>query len=725
MSTQPWYRRTLRWGQTNITEIDPTRYDIAWWREYWRRTHVQGVIINAGGIVAYYPSELPLTHHAAHLAGRDLFGELVEAARQQGLTVLARMDSNRVHEPFHVEHKDWLAVQADGAPYMIGDMYVTCVDGPYYEEYLPQVLTEIATRYRPDGFTDNSYSGLESDRISYSVHSRRRFRRDTGLALPAAPDWDDPVYRQWLRWSYRRRMQIWDLNNRVTRQAGGPDCWWIGMTGGGIPDQCRRLRDYQSICERTPIIMLDSQARRGGGGFEQNGEAGKLIHGLLGWDKLIPESTAMYEHAASAFRVASKHPVEARYWALEGFAGGIQPWWHHIGAYHEDRRQYTTAEALFTWHRDNEAYLVNREPVATVGMGWSQDNVHFFGRDDAATRFSQPWAGVRGALIQGRIPYLPVHLDHVERDGGRLRVLVLANVGGMSDRQCAAVRAFVAAGGSLVTTAETSLYDEDGQRRDDFALADLLGVHHLGGFHGHHHRLTQDWSDWRQHSYLRLQPSVRKGVYGPSAGDEPEPGRRHEILAGFEQTDILPFGGRLELVAADADAAVLATMVPQFPIFPPETSWMAHPNSRLPAMVLREHPAGGRIVYFAADVDRLAGRENLSDHKRLLDNAVRWAAAGDIPLRVHGRGKLDCHLYRQDAGLILHLVNLTATAERPVTEVISVGPVTVELDAALLANPSGEVRRLVAGDRLTADRRDGVLSIRLDRIDDHEVLVVT
>jgi hypothetical protein len=29
----PWYRRTLRWGQTNITEIDPARYDIAWWRE--------------------------------------------------------------------------------------------------------------------------------------------------------------------------------------------------------------------------------------------------------------------------------------------------------------------------------------------------------------------------------------------------------------------------------------------------------------------------------------------------------------------------------------------------------------------------------------------------------------------------------------------------------------------------------------------------------------------
>jgi len=56
---EPWYRRTLRWGQTNIAEIDPQRYDIAWWRRFWQRTQTQGVVINAGGIVAYYPSKFP------------------------------------------------------------------------------------------------------------------------------------------------------------------------------------------------------------------------------------------------------------------------------------------------------------------------------------------------------------------------------------------------------------------------------------------------------------------------------------------------------------------------------------------------------------------------------------------------------------------------------------------------------------------------------------------
>src|SRR5215472_6051285 len=99
-ASEPWYRRSCRWGQTNITEKDPLRYDIAWWRDYWKRTQVQGVIINAGGIVAYYPSRYPLHHRAEFLGDRDLYGELCSAAHADGLAVLARIDSNRVAEDF-------------------------------------------------------------------------------------------------------------------------------------------------------------------------------------------------------------------------------------------------------------------------------------------------------------------------------------------------------------------------------------------------------------------------------------------------------------------------------------------------------------------------------------------------------------------------------------------------------------------------------------------------
>ncbi len=723
----PWYGRITRWGQTNITEIDPTRYDIDFWREHWRRTRTQGVILNAGGIVAYYrPSLFPLTWYAEHLGSRDLFGELVEAARKDGLAVFARMDSNRVHEPFFVEHPDWMAVDAQGKPYMIGGLYVTCIDSPYYEEYLPAVLKEIAQRYHPDGFTDNSWTGGDRSHISYSVHSRRRFRDASGMDLPKKPDWGDQAYRKWIKWSYARRLEVWEINNRATREAGGKDCIWVGMTGGDMAGEGSRFRDYKGICERTPLIMLDSQSRQHAGGFAQNGETGKMIHGLLGWDSLVPESMAMYEHSHLPFRVASKSAPEARMWALEGFAGGIQPWWHHIGAYHEDRRQYSTAEPLFGWHAANDQFLVGRRPVASVGVVWSQDDIDFYGRDDAQALWRQPWMGVTRAMIRARIPYLPVHADHIARDASGLQVLVLANVGGLSDSQCAQIRRFVEAGGSVVATGETSLYDEWGERRPDFALADLLGVRNLGAFHGHHHRLQASWDDWVQHTYLRLTPELRAGVYGPHVSSEPAAkGARHPLLAGLEETDIVPFGGRLEVVEAAADAQVAATYVPPFPIFPPELSWMRNPKSTLPALVAREHPSGGRIVYMAADLDRCFGRDTLPDHALLIANAIRWAAKDSIPLRVEGRGLLDCHLYTQGPRLILHVLNLTATETKPLHELIPVGPTKISLRWAGKAAPAA--RLLVPGASsapVQAALRDGWAELTIDSIEDHQVVVM-
>src|SRR5258708_30634858 len=58
-SRLPWYRRTYLWGQPNITQKDPVRYDIGRWRDYWKRNPVQGVIFNAPGIAPHPPHPFP------------------------------------------------------------------------------------------------------------------------------------------------------------------------------------------------------------------------------------------------------------------------------------------------------------------------------------------------------------------------------------------------------------------------------------------------------------------------------------------------------------------------------------------------------------------------------------------------------------------------------------------------------------------------------------------
>lgn len=113
-SVAPWFKTAVRWGQTNIVEIDPLNYDIDWWRQHWKNTKVQGVVINGGGIVCYYPSKVPYHRRAEFLGDRDLLGELTAAAHEDGLAVFARMDANRADQEFYDAHPDWFAHDVNG-----------------------------------------------------------------------------------------------------------------------------------------------------------------------------------------------------------------------------------------------------------------------------------------------------------------------------------------------------------------------------------------------------------------------------------------------------------------------------------------------------------------------------------------------------------------------------------------------------------------------------------
>jgi hypothetical protein len=698
----PWYRRTYRWGQTNITEADPAGYNTEWWREHWRRTRVQGVIVNAGGIVAYYPAADPLQHRAETLGGRDLLGEIVTAAHKDGLVVMARMDSNRAHEPMFRAHPDWFAMNSNRQPYRAAGLYVTCIHSRFYDEYIPAVLREIIQRVRPEGFTDNSWSGLDRDSICYCENCARSFRDRRGAQLPRAGNWDDPDYRQWIDWNYARRIEIWDLNNRVTRSAGGPHCIWSGMLSGDIESESRRFRDLKAICARADIVMFDDQGRTNSSGFQSNGEMGKRMHGLLGWDKLIPESMAMYQRIPTFRKSASPAP-EARLWMLEGIAGGIQPWWHHVGALQEDRRQFRTAEPVYRWHEANQKYLFDRRPIATIGVVWSQANAEWYGRDQAESRVLLPYHGMINALIRSRIPYVPVHIDHVGREQG-ISLLILPNIASMSETQAEALTQHVSRGGALIATGETSLYDERGVRRNDFALADVLGVHTEGK------RTGPGYGGPADHSYLRISPDMGSG-------------ERHPVLRGLEETNIVGFGGTIQRVSPASGANVPLTYIPDFPVYPPETSWMREPRTTIPGLVLRQ--SGSRVAYLAADLDARFARDNLPDHLLLLQNIVRWAVSDNIPLRVTGRGFVDCHLYEQTGRLILHLVNLTSagTWRAPVDELIPIGPLDVAIRARQGIQP-GTAKLLVAGGQSSVTPDGDWIAVHLPSILDHEVIVL-
>lgn len=189
------------------------------------------------------------------------------------------------------------------------------------------------------------------------------------------------------------------------------------------------------------------------------------------------------------------------------------PWFTKFAGSVHDRRWLKTVKDIYDRHHGAEHYLRNERPLARVVVVYSQQTAAFYGRADAEGRVEDHTLGMYQALVETRIPFEMVHdrlldLEHI----GQFKLL-MPNVAALSDEQCEQLRRFVQQGGSLLATYETSLYDENGEQRQNFGLADLFGVQFKGRMPGP-----------MKNSYLRLERA-------------PAPAADHPRSAGFEETD--------------------------------------------------------------------------------------------------------------------------------------------------------------------------------------------
>ena len=260
----------------------------------------------------------------------------------------------------------------------------------------------------------------------------------------------------------------------------------------------------------------------------------------------------------------------------------------------------------------------------------------------------------------------------------------------------------------MVYTGATGMLDEWGEARSRFPLDELFGIRRRDAAPlREQRRACESWEQYALHTYLRIQ-----------APD-------HPILRGFADADILPFGG--EFYEVDSDRLkTLATFVPAFPIYPPETSFMdpERMDSGRPLILAGETGFGGRVVYFAGDIDRRYCQYNLGDHGDLLEQAVRFALAGQETLRVQGKGYVDCRLYRQAGRFLLHLVNLSGANRNPgfLEEEYEVGPFEIAVRAQEFPVERAQLR--VRGGSVPVRREGDWFVLALDRLESHELIVL-
>lgn len=687
LENESWFDRPMRWAQLTLVENDPGRFDPDFWLSYFKRIHADAATLSAGGIVAYYPTDVPLHHRSDWLGNSDPFGYLVAGCRKMGMSIVARTDPHAVRQNVCDAHPDWIAVTGKGEKrrhWANKDLWVTCALGPYNFEFMTQVHSEIMERYEPDGIFSNRWAGHG---ICYCEHCSKNFRAYSGLGLPLSSDRFDPVWQKYNEWNTIRLRELWILWDNIIRKRKSSS----RFIPNGFPDKV-------ITGELSDIVFTDHQARSGVIPPWSNGKVAKELRASIGMKPLGGIFSVGFEEQYR-WKDSVQSEAEIRVWVAEGVANGMRPWFTKFSGVLYDRRWLNTVEKIYQVLYRNESYLRNISPLACVGLVFSEQYPNY-GNKPWQQRNADHGSGMYHALLENRIPFEMVNSRLLDKEHLKpFRLLILPNISTLSDNQCDQIKKFVEEGGSIVATFETSLYDDKGNHRGDFGLSDLLGVSYDRAVEGP-----------MQNSYLRLKKDPSTDSFHPVLKDLEDAYRIINTIYRVKTVPNIKFPGPV-------------TLIPTYPDLPMEDVYPRNPETDIKELYLRE-TGKSRIAYFPGDIDRTFWQIMSADHGKIIRNTIMWALNEEPIVTVKGQGVIDVTAWRQEKSMTIHLVNLTnpMMMKGPFRELI---PVDADVIIRIPVNSEVKgVKLLVRDERPQFTTKGDQIILSVPHIPDHEIVAL-
>lgn len=182
--TYPW-----RQIQTNLREIDMIDIRAEQVVRDLQAFEATLLMINAAGIIASYPTDLPFHFQSPYLTG-DSLAQIIDACHAAGIRVVARTDFSKVRRPIYEMHPEWAYISPAGDVVDYNGDIAVCINGDYQQQYATQIIEECLTKLDFDGIFFNM-GGYQTRDYSGNYYGpcqcencRRRFAEMFGAALP-------------------------------------------------------------------------------------------------------------------------------------------------------------------------------------------------------------------------------------------------------------------------------------------------------------------------------------------------------------------------------------------------------------------------------------------------------------------------------------------------------------------------------------------------------------
>ncbi len=535
-----WKNYPWRMIQTNLREIDMLDISAEQFVKDLLDFKANVVLLNAAGIIASYPTELPFHYQSPYLKG-DSLQAIVELCHRNGIRVLARTDFSKVRKSLYEEHPEWAFRTKEGQVMEYNGDVQVCINGDYQQKFAFEILREMFDRIPFDGLFCNmgGFQTRDYDFKDYGnchcENCRRKFRELYGHELPETEDLKDPVYGMYLKFQERI---LKEYRERV-----------VAFVKSISPELCFDDEAYARIEAATEYkIRLPH--------WQYHASSNCRVILGDGSSDIICSNTSV-DYIGYSLRHVAVSPAlqELRLWQNLTNLGALDYFLISRIDNHLDRSGFQRIKKVFAFHAEHEQSYLGLKSKAEVLLKRTHRWV--------ASREEKGWIRT---LTESHIPFaeiLPTEFSKVSLS--RYKLLILPDIKSITKEEGLQIDEYVKKGGKVIATGETGLYDPYTGLRESQQLK-CLGVREVKG----------------------IRKNMLSAMFLIETKDK-------ESFPSFYDTDVIPVGEHLVYNEISNEAESYLKLIPPHSYGPPERCYFTE-ITQIPG-VTKYHYEKGFSVY--------------------------------------------------------------------------------------------------------------------------------
>ncbi len=620
------------------------------------------LVMNVGGIYAWYKSKIPYHHINEYLPkDRDILAEIIESCHLRGINVVGRFDFSKTDDVVYQQKPWWFVRNQQGEPTIYGKerpgewslLYSTCLNSGYRgDEFAVPVIHEVLSHYNLDGIFLNAphyeFCGCQT--------CQDKYQNKYGEKIPEKPellksDWATESIRECTEKIYRaikeerEELPLILYYNPIGKEDLREQLDYCDLI-------CTESQDILSAGQNNlPPIWKPAMTMKVGRSLEENLPFG-IIHSCPGMD----------------WRHTGLPEAEYQFWMSQIPANGGYIW-HSITGFSDtvpDKSILKNIKEINTMASLSEEIMQEAKILSDSVLLWD-------GKESGTGWFEGLTA------TQRQFDVVKVH--QVTEAKLQSAPSIIVSEGFQTQEIGEKLISYVKQGGRLII---------EGTNKDCLQpLMSILGTEAI-----------LETSENLTAAYLRMEKA------------------KQNLFKGLSEKELLPYRGKTAYIKPCQNAEVFATLVPPFAPLdavgaPPERASILSPKTDIP-LIVTSKCGKGEVLFLPFQLSWLVQKYGLPEHLTLMKNCVNWGVSQNPIIEVEAPYGLQVSAFQKESEILLHFVN--GVGKRPLTAIIPFHQLAFSVRLPENAKDIS-VSSCLAGQKIAVENKDGRLFCVLEKLD--------